>query len=399
MPSTLFSIPPIVLVALGIALTIPFSSFRKKETMMLYGSYFLCNALLGIILIYSIPHKIVALEYFRGYALYFTFFLLSAAWNSVVFPAKKVFKQFRAMLVLGLVTGTLYALALASYTAQEQTLLMESLWNDGLWNWDFVVIKISMILIVAATTFEIYFFLRRIVVDNLAFLHYIRDTYSYVERPLISYKNTIISASAFIFTAYLVDVLVIFNNSTWAMIVFAVYQLLYAYIVLIYVFDFKNFKKIESPVTIYFKNFMAENRRKEHDVFFPPNAVVVASQDGLSNEKRSELCKKVIVYFVESKPYRHKKLTMTDIAKAINTNRTYISQIINVDFKTDFYNFVNVLRIEDAKSKIKSNPNHSLTFVANDCGFGSYATFTKYYRMYKDKSAEWYMELANKAEN
>lgn len=338
----------------------------------------------------------MALEYLRGYVLFFAFFLLFAAWYSIMVPAKVWLRINMPLLILGIVAGTFHMIGVMSYDGAQRHLLMESLWHNGFWNSDFPVIKISMSLIIIATAVQVYLFNKQIITVNLRFLQYIRNNYSHLEMPLVKYRNrSIILAPAFTVIAFLTDALLFFNSSIWVMILYSIYQFIYIYIVLFYVFDLNQYKKIESHVTIYFKEFLADAHEDIYTVYFP-NAEI-SEQDVLSNAKRTEIHRNIMAYFIDSKPYLTPKLTMNDIAKALNTNRTYISQVINGDFGTDFYNFVNVFRIEEAKVKMKKNPNYSLTFIAEDSGFGSYTTFAKYYKIYSQKSADWYTKFRIKS--
>lgn len=217
MPSLFYLILPIMLVSQSITFMVVRSSFRKRETIVLYGVYFLFSALLSIIFIYAIPYKIVALEYLRGYALFFTFFFIMFAWHSISLPAKKWLMYSIWTMIGGLAVGTFHSLYLASYTAEGRALLMENLSRNGLGGAP-AGMKISIALMIVATA--------------------------------------------------------------W-------------------------------------------------------------------------------------------------------------------DFNTTFFNFVNVFRIEEAKKQIQTGPSYSLKAIGDSCGFSSYTTFAKYYKMYLTKPADWYYNLTD----
>lgn len=383
MGKDIFLVLTLILASQGITLMMVQSSFRKKETIVLYGVYFIFNALLSAILIYAISSKIMILEYLLGYAFFFTFFFLFMAWNSIVVPAKKWMQFSKKVMILGLLVSTFHAINFAFYSDEEKNRLMEN-FHDNIFSREFWGIKISIALIIATTGYLIYIYMKRMIRVNILFLNYIMDSYSYIEESLIRYKNNIIIAVLFVIIAFLTDLMMIFYDNVAILIIYTVYQLVYVYIVMYIVFNFTNYEKYESKVTAYFANFLAETNIEEFNLFFPSDSEV------LLDDKHQELRRRLIIYFDESKPYLSKKLIMQDIARELNTNRTYISKIINTDFDTTFFNFVNVFRIEEAKRQIEITSSYSLKAIADSCGFSSYTTFVKYQKMYLNKSTDWY---------
>lgn len=75
--------------------------------------------------------------------------------------------------------------------------------------------------------------------------------------------------------------------------------------------------------------------------------------------------------------YRNPVLTLEDLAKLLNTNSKYLSQVINEYYGVNFYTLINKLRVEFATNMIKS-PEHkgyTLTYVGRMAGFNSKSTF------------------------
>ena len=65
------------------------------------------------------------------------------------------------------------------------------------------------------------------------------------------------------------------------------------------------------------------------------------------------LKERLIKVFEQDKIYRNPDLRITDVSVLIQTNRTYISKLINTDFNTSFSDFVNQYRILEAKEILK----------------------------------------------
>jgi len=74
--------------------------------------------------------------------------------------------------------------------------------------------------------------------------------------------------------------------------------------------------------------------------------------------------------------YRKRELTKENVAEILQTNRTYLSQVINQQTGMSFTYYVNSYRIKEAV-KILSDPGNTvlLKALAFDLGFSSINTF------------------------
>ena len=79
------------------------------------------------------------------------------------------------------------------------------------------------------------------------------------------------------------------------------------------------------------------------------------------------------------KIYLNSKLTLSELAKAIGTNRTYLSIYLNQELGTTFYDFINSFRLEDAEKLLNSDLSRKYTLetITNECGFNSVSTFRR----------------------
>ena len=84
----------------------------------------------------------------------------------------------------------------------------------------------------------------------------------------------------------------------------------------------------------------------------------------------------------EQKLYQNPELTLTDVAKKLNTNAAIISKAINHGFGLNFNDFVNSFRIEAVKLCFKNGEHkkNTLLGIAFDCGFNSKATFNRAFK-------------------
>lgn len=82
----------------------------------------------------------------------------------------------------------------------------------------------------------------------------------------------------------------------------------------------------------------------------------------------------------EEQMFLHPTLTLDDIALELNTNRTYVSRIINEEFQCNFYEFINNKRIEFAKELMIKNPLFTQEQIAGMSGFTHASTFSRTFK-------------------
>ncbi|MDY5969890.1 MAG: helix-turn-helix transcriptional regulator [Bacteroidales bacterium] len=93
----------------------------------------------------------------------------------------------------------------------------------------------------------------------------------------------------------------------------------------------------------------------------------------------ADLSDKLTLLFEEKKLHRNPKLTLSDVAAEIGTNRTYISSFLNNELNVTFIEYVNRYRMEDAVTLLRESSNTHDT-IAHIVGYGSPSTF---YRVFK----------------
>ena len=79
----------------------------------------------------------------------------------------------------------------------------------------------------------------------------------------------------------------------------------------------------------------------------------------------------------KEKPYLNPDFQLMDLRQVLPLNRTYLSQLINAQYGCSFYQWVNDLRVAEAKRLITEHPEMSLEEVSKHCGFSSRRLFTQ----------------------
>lgn len=97
----------------------------------------------------------------------------------------------------------------------------------------------------------------------------------------------------------------------------------------------------------------------------------------LSDKQKLSLTINLIEYVVGEKPFLDPNLTIKDLAQQFNTNKAYLSQVINENLKMNFSTFINKYRIKEAKRILEANRDKKILIeeVARQAGFNNRMAF------------------------
>jgi len=124
---------------------------------------------------------------------------------------------------------------------------------------------------------------------------------------------------------------------------------------------------------------------------------IQTTSDVLANEgvqMLDEWKPRIRSYIVDQQAYQDPELSLTQVAKALKTNPTIISKVINQGFQLNFNDFINQYRIEAVKDKLKAGEQKTQTLlgIAYDCGFNSKATFNRAFKKVTGLSPKQWLE-------
>ena len=130
-----------------------------------------------------------------------------------------------------------------------------------------------------------------------------------------------------------------------------------------------------------------------------PNKIPATMDTGvakMTSNKRRDLKKNLMNLLHKEEIFKDPELNIEKIREMLGTNRTYLSQVINQDMNTTFYQLINTCRLEKAASMMR-NPLQKdipLKSIAEICGFKSMsAFFTLFKQSYGKTPTEWRGEL------
>ncbi len=109
----------------------------------------------------------------------------------------------------------------------------------------------------------------------------------------------------------------------------------------------------------------------------------ISQKSRLSQHKKREIFNCIHKLMSSNRPYLDSDITIDKFAKRINTNRQYLSIVINEFYSKNFSNFINEFRINDAIEIIKLDENMKYTIegISGSVGFSNRTSFIKSFKL------------------
>ena len=85
-------------------------------------------------------------------------------------------------------------------------------------------------------------------------------------------------------------------------------------------------------------------------------------------------------YMEKEHGYLNPSLTIEEISRVLNTNRTYVSKLVNLYYGMTFRDYLSGKRMEYAKQLMIDEPDASLEYIAVKSGFQSSTQFIRKFR-------------------
>jgi AraC-like DNA-binding protein len=103
---------------------------------------------------------------------------------------------------------------------------------------------------------------------------------------------------------------------------------------------------------------------------------------GLPKSLETKLAQDLEKLMYEQKLYKQNDLKLETLAEKLDTNKHFISQVINEIHKINFFEYVNLKRIEEAKQLLRSTPKSEFNIIeiAYEVGFNNKGTFNSVFK-------------------
>ena len=121
---------------------------------------------------------------------------------------------------------------------------------------------------------------------------------------------------------------------------------------------------------------------------FKAKAIFNSSEKNEVNEKHLNDFNRIKSYILQEKLYLDPLLNMEQLASDMNMSKSYFSKIINTYSAYNFSDFVNSLRVEQAKQLLGNDEFNQYTIVAIglECGFNSKSTFYSSFKKFTSQT-------------
>lgn len=123
-----------------------------------------------------------------------------------------------------------------------------------------------------------------------------------------------------------------------------------------------------------------------------------AMEESMSVEEMKEICERASVYLRESKAYLSPDISLNIFAKAVGIPPRTLSRAINRYLNVNFFEFINRMRVEEAKILLKDldSKGYNIDSIYDKCGFRSRSTFFLVFKKVEGVTPAVWLESASK---
>jgi len=110
----------------------------------------------------------------------------------------------------------------------------------------------------------------------------------------------------------------------------------------------------------------------------------------LDTSLSNDLIEKLNSIMRDTKIYQKNDLRLADLAQLVGISPHHLSQIINEQCQSNFYDYVNRYRVELAADSLLANGKSNIANIAFDAGFNNRASFNSAFKKYKGMTPSQY---------
>ncbi len=117
-------------------------------------------------------------------------------------------------------------------------------------------------------------------------------------------------------------------------------------------------------------------------------------KSGLKKESKKEIKKNLEECFSLEKPYLESGLTLRVLADKLEVPQNHLSQVINEELNSNFYELINKYRIEEFKLRVESDVNKTKTILGHalESGFSSKSSFNDVFKKFENMTPSEYLK-------
>jgi AraC-like DNA-binding protein len=100
----------------------------------------------------------------------------------------------------------------------------------------------------------------------------------------------------------------------------------------------------------------------------------------LKSDDMNEIINTIQSYFKTRKSHLDAEFNLDKLSSDLHISKVKITQSLNVELKTNFYQYINSLRVEEAKRLIDKKQDANFVTIGYESGFKNKSTFYKYFK-------------------
>ncbi len=174
--------------------------------------------------------------------------------------------------------------------------------------------------------------------------------------------------------------------------------LLISLVLLIFIFYSYNKQKKHKNLLFIKNRQLAKKLKNNVDTLdYTPQIKIETKDNGKLkiDLEQKERIHNFIKTAIQREFYLDKNISLSEFAKQAGTNTTYLSKVINEDFKKSFAVFINELRISNTLKKLELNPEYrkfTIENIAHKAGFSSSSAFYNAFKNFTGLTPSYYVK-------
>jgi len=123
-------------------------------------------------------------------------------------------------------------------------------------------------------------------------------------------------------------------------------------------------------------------------------------KSALTNAKQDELLNKILSLMENAEIFCDTEFSLDKMAELVQSNATYVSQVINTELKKNFRSFLNSYRIQEAQRLFSELDlsKYTIAAIAHDVGFKSPAAFRSTFKEITGVSPNFYLKAMRESQ-
>jgi AraC-like DNA-binding protein len=125
-------------------------------------------------------------------------------------------------------------------------------------------------------------------------------------------------------------------------------------------------------------------------IFSDEGGNIKYKNSGLPTSLAKKLAEDLALLMSKEQLYKENDLKLETLAEKLKSNRHFVSQVINQYYKTNFFDFINANRIDEAKRLLVSDQKLNIIEIAYAVGYNNKVTFNTVFKRFTGKTPSEY---------